>query len=54
MGEVKDFKAPEEYLDMLMVKYVDGFELLQKYLDKHHPNSNFSSLEIWRRLKRRC
>lgn len=29
-----------------MVEYADSFELLQKYLVKHHPNLNFSSLDI--------
>jgi len=54
VGELKDFKVSEEYSDRLMVEYADGFELLQKYLIKHHPDLNFSLLEIWRRLKRRC
>ena len=28
------------------MEYVDGFELLQKYLIKHHPDLNFASLDI--------
>jgi len=27
------------------MEYADGFKLLQKYLIKHHPNLNFSSLD---------
>ena len=29
-----------------MVEYADVFELLQKYLVKHHPNLNFCSFDI--------
>lgn len=43
---VKNFKVSDEYSDKLMMEYVDGFELLQKYLVKHHPDLNFSSLDI--------
>lgn len=43
---VKNFKAFEEYSDRLMIEYADGFELLQNYVIKHHPDLNFSSLDI--------
>lgn len=43
---VKNFKGSEEYLDRLMIEYADGFELLQNYIIKHHPDLNFSSLDI--------
>lgn len=43
---VKNFKASEEYLDRLMIEYADGFKLLQNYIIKHHPDLNFSSLDI--------
>ena len=43
---VKNFKASGEYLDRMMVEYADGFELLQKYLVKHHPDLNFALLDI--------
>nr|POE76065.1 hypothetical protein CFP56_05032 [Quercus suber] len=39
---VKNFKASAEYSDRMMVEYADGFELLQKYLVKHHPDLNFA------------
>lgn len=29
-----------------MVEYADGFQLLRKYVIKHHPDLNFSSLDI--------
>ena len=43
---IKNFKAFGEYSDKMMVEYANGFELLQKYLVKHHPDLNFASLEI--------
>ncbi|KAK9996609.1 hypothetical protein SO802_021295 [Lithocarpus litseifolius] len=43
---VKNFKEFEKYSCRLMVEYADGFELLQKYLVKHHPNLNFSLLDM--------
>ena len=43
---IKNFKTSGEYSDRIMVEYADGFELLQKYLDKHHLDLNFASLEI--------
>lgn len=43
---VKNFKVSKEYSDRLMVEYVDGFKLLRKYVIKHHPDLNFSSLDI--------
>lgn len=39
---VKNFKAFAEYSDRMMVEYADGFELLQKYLVKHHLDLNFA------------
>lgn len=43
---IKNFKASDKYSDRLMVEYVDGFELLQKYLFKYHLDLNFSLLDI--------
>lgn len=43
---IKNFKASNKYSDRLMVEYVDGFELLQKYLFKYHLDLNFSLLDI--------
>ena len=43
---VKNFKASDEYSDRMMVEYANGFELLQKYLIKHHPDLNFALLDI--------
>lgn len=43
---VKNFKVSKEYSDRLMVEYADGFKLLRKYVIKHHPDLNFSSLDI--------
>lgn len=43
---VKNFKVSKEYSDRLMVEYADGFKLLRKYVIKHHPDLNFSSLYI--------
>lgn len=43
---IKNFKASDEYSDKLMKVYVDGFELLQKYLVKHYPDLKFSSLDL--------
>ena len=43
---IKNFKAFGEYSDRMMVEYADGFELLQKYLVKHHPDLNFALLDI--------
>ena len=43
---LKNFKVFDKYSDRMMVEYVDGFEILQKYLIKHHPDLNFASLDI--------
>ena len=43
---VEKFKVSNEYLDKLCNYYVEGFELFQKYLAKHHPNLDFSKLDM--------
>lgn len=39
---VKDFKDFDEYFDEL--SYVEGFDLLRKWMAKHHPDLGLSSL----------
>nr|POE83825.1 hypothetical protein CFP56_76927 [Quercus suber] len=43
---VEKFKVSDECLDKLCDYYVEGFELFQKYLANHHPNLDFSKLDI--------
>ena len=43
---VEKFKVSNEYLDKLCNYYVEGFELFQKYLAKHHPSLDFSKLDM--------
>ena len=41
---VKDFKDSDEYSDELCGYYVEGFDLLRKWMAKHHPDLDLSGL----------
>nr|POE61873.1 hypothetical protein CFP56_75302 [Quercus suber] len=41
---VKDLRTPNEYSDKLCGYYVGGFDLLKKWMAKHHPNLDLSGL----------
>ena len=41
---VKDFKDSDEYSDELCGYYVEGFDLLMKWMAKHHPDLDLSGL----------
>ena len=41
---VKEFKDSDEYSDELCGYYVGGFDLLKKWMAKHHPHLDLSSL----------
>ena len=41
---VKDFKDFDEYSDELCGYYVEGFDLLMKWMAKHHPDLDLSGL----------
>nr|POE86320.1 hypothetical protein CFP56_45929 [Quercus suber] len=43
---VEKFKASDEFLDKLYDYHVDGFEPFHKYLVKHHPELDFSQLDM--------
>ena len=43
---MEKFKILYEYSDKLCDYYVEGFELFQKYLAKHHPGLDFSKLDM--------
>ena len=43
---VKNFKDFVEYSDKLCGYYVEGFDLLTKWMAKHHPDLDLSSLVI--------
>ena len=43
---VEKFKASDEYSDKLCDYYVEGFDLFHKYLVKHHPELDFSNLDM--------
>ena len=43
---VQDFKDSDEYSDNLWKYYVEGFDLLVKWMAKHHPNLDLSSLAM--------
>ena len=43
---VEKFKASDEYSDKLCDYYVEGFNLLYNYLVKHHPELDFSNLDM--------
>ena len=40
----KDFKDSDEYSDELCGYYVEGFDLLRKWMAKHHPDLDLSGL----------
>ena len=41
---VQEFKDSDAYSDELCEYYVEGFELFRKWMTKHHPNLDLSSL----------
>nr|POF19811.1 hypothetical protein CFP56_24807 [Quercus suber] len=41
---VKDFKDSDEYFDELCMYYVEGFDLLRKWMAKHHHELDLSGL----------
>ena len=43
---VEKFKASDEYSDKLCDYYLEGFNLFCKYLAKHHPELDFSKLDM--------
>ena len=43
---VEKFKASDGFSDKLCEYYVDCFELFRKYLAKHHPELDFSQLDM--------
>ena len=43
---MEKFKIFYEYSDKLCDYYVEGFELFQNYLAKHHPSLDFPKLDI--------
>ena len=43
---IRDFKDSDEYFDELCKYYVEGFDLLVKWMAKHHPGLDLSSLAM--------
>ena len=43
---VEKFKKSNKYSNKLCDYYVDGFELFHKYMAKHHPDLDFSALDM--------
>ena len=43
---MEKFKNSDEYSDKLCDYYIDGFELFRKYMAKHHPDLDFSTLDM--------
>ena len=41
---MKDFNDSDEYFDKLYGYYMEGFHLLRKWMAKHHPDLDLSSL----------
>ena len=41
---MKDFKDSDEYSNKLYGYYVEGFDLLRKWMAKHHPDLDLSGL----------
>jgi len=44
---VHDFKDSEEYSDGLCKYYMEGFDLLVKWMAKHHPGLDLSGLAVY-------
>ena len=54
---MKDFKDSDVYSDELCGYYVEGFDLLRKWMAKHHPNLDLSGLvmdEVKKKLLANC
>ena len=43
---MEKFKNSDEYSDKLCDYYIDGFELFLKYMAKHYPDLDFSTLDM--------
>ena len=43
---MEKFKASDEFSGKLCEYYMDNFKLFRKYLAKHHPELDFSQLDI--------
>jgi len=43
---VQDFKDFDEYFEELCKYYMEGFDLLMKWIAKHHPGLDLSGLAI--------
>ena len=43
---MEKFKNSNEYSDNLCDYYIDGFELFLKYMAKHYPDLDFSTLDM--------
>ena len=43
---IQDFKDSDKYFDELCKYYVEGFDLLAKWMAKHHPGLDLSSLAM--------
>ena len=43
---VQDFRDSDEYSDNLCKYYVEGFDLLVKWMAKHHPGLDLSGLAV--------
>ena len=41
---MQEFKDSDSYLDELCEYYVEGFQLFRKWMAKHHPDLDLSSL----------
>ena len=41
---MQDFKDSDEYSNKLCGYYVEGFDLLRKWMAKHHPDLDLSGL----------
>ena len=54
---VKEFKESDEYSDELWWYYVEGFNLLRKWMAKHHPNLDLFGLvmdDVMKELMSNC
>ena len=43
---IQDFKDSNEYSNELCKYYIEGFDLLMKWMAKHHPGLDLSSLAM--------
>ena len=43
---IQDFKDSDEHFNELCKYYIEGFDLLMKWMAKHHPGSDLSTLAV--------